>query len=83
MPLFVTTDQRRGANVCKLAGRQRSMERSKDEGQPEPAAGDSSRQDTEAPPHWGDKVTSLELKATEITGEGHCTPRISSDMDVW
>lgn len=44
----------------------------------------SSSQDTEAPPpHWGGKVSSLELKATEITGGGHCTPRASSDMDVW
>lgn len=34
-------------------------------------------------PHRGGKVTSLELKATEITGGGHCTPRASSDMDVW
>jgi hypothetical protein len=60
------------------------MEGSKDEGQLEPAAGDSSSQDTEAPPpHWGGKVSSLELKATEITGGGHCTPRASSDMDVW
>lgn len=69
--------------MCKLAGRQRSMERSKDEGQLQPAAGDSSSQDTEAPPHRGDKVTSLELKATEITGGGHCTARVSSDMDMW
>lgn len=62
-----------GANVCKLAGRQRSMERSKDEGQQEPAAGDSSSQDTAAPPHWGGEVTSLELEATESIGGGHCT----------
>lgn len=36
--------------MCKVVGRQRSMEESKDEGQLEPAAGDSSSQDTEAPP---------------------------------
>lgn len=69
--------------MCKLAGRQGSMQRSKGEGLLEPAAKYCSSQDTEAAPHWGDKVTSLELKATEMTGEGPCTPRVSSDMDVW
>lgn len=53
----------RGAHVCQLAGRQRSMER-EDEGQLEPAAGDSSSQDTAASLHWGSKVTNLELKVT-------------------
>lgn len=38
------------------------MERSEDEGQLEPAAGDSPSQDTAAPLHWGNKVTNLELK---------------------
>lgn len=53
----------RGAHVCQLAGRQRSMER-EDEGQLEAAAGDSPSQDTAAPLHWGSKATNLELKVT-------------------